>query len=184
MTERRDQPYPPKQLKMSVSKDAVTLLSDVSLADGYSLRGYSLGDEECWVALLKTGDVSNWDVRRFLSYILEPERTDGSRVVAMGDQLVAATFASQHDAVQKIGAIDYVVSRPDQRGNGLGRAVCVAVLRYLVDRDYKSVVLFTDDWRLPAINLYLSLGFIPEMTRDDMPSRWDAVKRQLGKGTT
>ena len=38
---------------------------------------------------------------------------------------------------------------------------------------------FTDDWRLPAIGLYLSMGFEPQMTREDMPRRWESIRRNL-----
>jgi mycothiol synthase len=68
------------------------------------------------------------------------------------------------------------------RGLGLGRAVCTGVVRYLVDRGYANVVLYTDDWRLPAIGLYLSMGFEPQMTRMDMPERWRRVQEQLEVG--
>ena len=36
-------------------------------------------------------------------------------------------------------------------------------------------------WRLEAIGLYLSLGFEPQMTRDDMPDRWSDIMQKLGK---
>jgi hypothetical protein len=41
------------------------------------------------------------------------------------------------------------------------------------------MILLTDDWRLPAIGLYLSLGFVPRMTHKDMPDRWDAIMQRL-----
>ena len=44
-----------------------------------------------------------------------------------------------------------------------------------------TVILYTDDWRLEAIGLYLSLGFEPQMTRDDMPDRWSDIMQKLGK---
>ena len=45
------------------------------------------------------------------------------------------------------------------------------------------MTLLTDDVRLPAIALYLSLGFAPDMTRDDMPGRWEKIMRQLDAGS-
>ncbi len=42
-----------------------------------------------------------------------------------------------------------------------------------------GVMLFTDDWRLPAIGLYLSMGFEPQMNREDMPGRWDRIRAKL-----
>ncbi len=170
---------PPEQLSMVMTLEKAKHLPDVVLSAGYVLRGYQPGDEQGWVDLLQLGEFSIWDVKRFKSYALEPERTEGSRVVCMGRKIVAATFASQHDHAARVASIDYVISHPEHRGKRLGRAVCTAVLRYLADRGYESVVLFTDDWRLPAIGLYLSLGFVPRLTREDMPSRWEAVMKQL-----
>ena len=78
-----------------------------------------------------------------------------------------------------MGVLDYVVTHPEHRGKGLGRATCIEVSRFLVDRGCKSVSLGTDDWRLPAIHIYLSMGFRPVMNRNDMPGRWAAVYENL-----
>ena len=54
-----------------------------------------------------------------------------------------------------------------------------AVAPSMVKRGYGKIILFTDDWRLPAIGLYLSMGFEPQMSGEDMPERWDAIHRSL-----
>ena len=79
------------------------------------------------------------------------------------------------------GVLDYVATHPDHQGRGLGRATCAAVSRYLVAQGCAMVSLLTDDWRLAAIHLYLSLGFEPVMNRDDMPERWARVMEGLGR---
>ena len=38
-----------------------------------------------------------------------------------------------------------------------------------------GVYLSTDDWRLPAIHVYLSLGWQPLIYAPDMEARWEAV---------
>lgn len=48
---------------------------------------------------------------------------------------------------------------PAYRGKTLGKAVCHVVMRYLVDKGYDTIVLETDDWRVPAIRIYQGLGF-------------------------
>ena len=93
-------------------------------------------------------------------------------------RIVASTFASWQE-MGRIGVLDYVACHPDHRGRGLGRAVCLGVLGFFAERGYESVSLTTDDVRLPAIALYLSLGFTPDMTRGDMPGRWEKIMRQL-----
>ena len=171
---------PPQQLSMTMTADRVQPLADVELPEGYVLRGYRHGDEEGWLELLHRGGfLREWDRARIDAHLADPERQDGSRVVYHHGALVAATFASRQTQPVRAGILDYVVSHPEHRGRGLGRAVCTAVMRFMVRRGYRRIALSTDDWRLPAIGLYLSLGFEPEMTREDMPARWAAVEKKL-----
>ena len=170
----------PMQLSMLISASRARQLPESEVPDGYELRGYLRGDEDSWVDLFNTGGFgSSWDRARFDEYMTAPERKEGSRVVAKGDRIVAATFASAEVDTDCTGRVDFVVSHPEVRGLGLGRAVCSGVVRYLISRGYANVILYTDDWRLPAIGLYLSMGFEPQMTRMDMPGRWRRVTEQL-----
>ena len=149
------------------------------MPEGYTIRGYEPGDEESWLSLILMGEFSNWDMERLEGFLLPTERREGSRVVAFGGEIVAATFASRRDPPQSVGVLDYVVSHPDHRGLGLGRAVCTSVIEFLVERDYDEINLHTDDWRLAAIGLYLSLGFDTDMIREDMPARWQSIADEL-----
>ena len=151
-----------------------------TVPEGYVVRGYQPGDEESWMELLNAGEYgSDWDRTRFDEYLTGPERATGSVVVTKNDRVVAATFASIEVGRENTGRVDFVTSHPDARGLGLGRVVCTGVVTYLVGRGYEQVILYTDDWRLPAIGLYLSMGFEPQMTRSDMPERWRRVIEQL-----
>ncbi|MXY21288.1 MAG: GNAT family N-acetyltransferase [Dehalococcoidia bacterium] len=174
---------PPKQLSMIITAQTAARMPVPAPPTGFCLRSYHPGDQDSWVALINTGDYgSDWDRARFDEYIRGPERKEGSRVTERDGVIVAATFASvQHD-MDDTGRVDFVTSLPENRGLGLGRLVCSEVVRYLVDRGYSRVILFTDDWRLPAIGLYLSMGFEPQMTREDMPGRWEAIRRNLEAG--
>ena len=172
---------PPKQLSMSITAQKVQRLGDVAVPEGYALRGYQPGDEDGWMTLLNLGGFGTpWDRKRLDEYLSDQERREGSRIVAHNNEIAAATFASRREEPVRVGVLDYVVSHPDHRNNGLGRAVCTAVLKFFVDSGYETVTLTTDDWRLPAIKVYISLGFEPQMTREDMPSRWRTATGKLG----
>lgn len=174
---------PPKQLSMIITAKTAARMPVPAPAHGFCLRTYQPGDEDSWVELINTGDYgSDWDRARFDEYILDPERKEGSRVVERDGVIVAATFASVQPDMNDMGRVDFVTSLPEYRGLGLGRLVCSEVVRYLVDRGYSRVILFTDDWRLPAIGLYFSMGFEPQITRVDMPERWEAISRNLEAG--
>ena len=171
----------PMQLRMTLPASSVNELPDVPLPDGYALRAYRAGDERSWVRLLNLAGFTTWDLQRIQKYLADAERGDGSRVVAKGDAIVSATFASRASwNDRQVGVLDFVASHPEHRRRGLSRAVCTAVLGFMVAAGYPEVILDTDDWRLPAIGMYLSLGFEPVMRREDMPARWDVVRQKLG----
>ena len=44
---------------------------------------------------------------------------------------------------------------------------------------YQRFALKTDDWRLPAVNMYRKLGWKPWLFDDDMPGRWQALCQKL-----
>ena len=175
MTEKKE------QLSMTMGREQALELPDVGPPEGYVVRGHQPGDGPAWIALLEHGSFSEWSLERFDSYMQGRERIEGSCVAVKGGSLVAATFASVQDDDTDVGRLDFVVSHPEHRGNGLGRVVCTVVMKHLARRGFETTVLFTDDWRLPAIGLYLSLGFKPRMTAPGMPGRWKAVRQKLSE---
>ena len=171
---------PPKQLSMVITAEQARRMPEPGLPPGYELRAYRPGDEDSWVDAINTGEFYGvWDRAHFEEYIRGPERMEGSRLVVRDRQVVAATFASIEEDAPELGRLDFVVSRPEYRGLGLGRVVCTEVVRGLIEKGYDSVVLYTDDWRKPAIGLYLSMGFEPRMDREDMPERWERIRAKL-----
>ena len=172
---------PPMQLHMYVDAENVHRLPDIPLEEGYALRGYAPGDEERLLDLLHAAEFfQDADLDYLKDYLAKPERREGTRFVVRGEEIVAVTFASQRSLEPMVGGLDFVACHPDHRGKRFGRAVCTAVLKYLVDRGYGRVTLTTDDWRLPAIKTYLALGLVPEMCREDMPGRWRVIYEKLG----
>ena len=183
-------PLPPKQLSMVIDEATVDRLPDVLLPAGYVIRPCRPGDTASWADALRAGGFESWGEEQVLEFLEGAERREGSRVVEQDGRVVAATFATRISNRPSLtlagggdtseeGALDYVVTHPEHRGRGLGRATCTEVSRFLVARGYKTVSLGTDDWRLPAIHIYLSMGFRPIMNRNDMPARWAAVYEKL-----
>ncbi|MDE0002636.1 MAG: GNAT family N-acetyltransferase [Rhodospirillaceae bacterium] len=184
-----------KQLCMVIGAVGVLSMPDVGVSEGYALRRYRRGDVESMGATLRAAGFTDWDADRVLGYLEDADRRAGSAVVELEGRVVASTFASRmpSDRVSpstgkpgepwREGVLDYVATDPDHQGRGLGRATCTAVSRYLVGQGCEMVSLLTDDWRLPAIHLYLSMGFEPVMNREDMPGRWARVRAELkGQG--
>ena len=120
-----------------------------------------------------------WDARRLTEYLKGPERIAGSRVIADCDNMAAAAFASQNPEKPSMGQLDFVVTHPLYRRQGLARSVCTTVLRFLEEKNYQEIILSTDDWRLEAIALYMSLGFAPMIEGPDVSFRWTEVMKQI-----
>ncbi len=181
--------YLPMQPSMEISAERARRMPAAPVRDGFDLRGCRPGDEESWIELINTGGFGiPWDRAKLDEYLEGAERREGSRLaVSRADgRILAATFASREEpdgGGDAVGRLDFVVAHPEVRGTGLGRAVCSAVVRWLIDeRGYESVILYTDDWRLPAIGLYLSMGFEPRLNRPDMVGRWAAARAKLAEG--
>ena len=117
----------------------------------------------------------------FYDYELMPrkELKEGTHIVVHNDEVVGVTFAGVVDATE--GRLDYVAADPRFSGKGIGWAVCAGVVRHLLEQGYKTAVLWTDDWRLPAIVTYMKVGFEPVMYREDMERRWEGVHARLAR---
>jgi ribosomal protein S18 acetylase RimI-like enzyme len=61
---------------------------------------------------------------------------------------------------QRIGWIDYIGTAPEQRQQGLGRAILLASLQQMQTWGADTVMLITVNVNTPAVRLYNSTGFI------------------------
>ena len=145
----------------------------------YGLRTFRPGDEDAWVDLLLTGEFGMWDrprLDRMIAGDRAPLPPAGIFFVTAGEQLVgtACTFlyAGEHGDIAELG---WVVVHPRHRGHGLGLQVCRAVLGFVRTLGIHYAYLLTEDFRLPAIKIYLALGFAPEMVDPSHPAWWAAI---------
>ncbi|MGE3075581.1 MAG: GNAT family N-acetyltransferase [Dehalococcoidia bacterium] len=93
-------------------------------------------------------------------------------------RLVAATGVLERPLRGKPALeMAWVTRHPAHAGLGLGRAVFIRALREVLARRPGTLVyLYTDDHRLTAIEMYLDLGFVPELRSDrSYPGRWERV---------
>jgi mycothiol synthase len=102
--------------------------------------------------------------------------------VTTGD-VVASAVAAEYlrEGHPDPGSLQWVMADSSHLGKGLGRAVIVAATANLAKARYSRVYLSTDDWRLPAISLYLKLGWKPLLFQPDMEGRWKTIFTQLGQ---
>ena len=96
-----------------------------------------------------------------------------------GERVATVTTITHRD---RSGYVHMVKAIPAERGKGLGQAMAQYALRIFEQRGIETVILTTDDFRLPAIKTYLDAGFLPVVhgERDsEINRRWDAVLENL-----
>ncbi len=169
------------QLKMRCNR--LDALPPVALPSGYSLCTLLERDEADWIeALNATGQLGEWNGDKARKE-LEGERhviKEGLFIITFADRpaATACTVDPVRDAVRL--ELGWVSVSPEHQAKGLGYQVCLAVMHYTYKLGYSEIYLGTDDWRLPAIKIYLNLGFEPEIIHESQPARWKAVYETLG----
>jgi mycothiol synthase len=150
---------------------------------GYVLRQYRPKDLKQYIDLMAGAGFTGWTEQQ-VNNMIRNLLPDGFFVIEhkASHKLVATTVAGhRHTALHPFGGeLGWVAGDPKHKGKGLGTAVCAAVTARFIQAGYKEIYLSTDDWRLPAIMVYLRLGYEPMLYADDMKGRWKAVCKKLG----
>ena len=171
-------PRIPPLLEMAWSQER-TEKPEVSVPAGYTLRQYRPQDREAYDRLMAAAGMEPCSLAYWDRHILP----DGFFVIECesSKQLVAACFASHHptDRHPRAGNFGWLAADPAHGGKGLGRAVSAAVTARLIEGGYKNIYLETHDHRLPAIRIYLSMGWVPLLYCDEMHGRWERICEQL-----
>ena len=173
----------PGQLKM-IRRD-LKRLPRPRTARGYRLRTYRAGDEADWARLVKASIGGNWDAKSAHSNLTGQERffPDGLFFAETAQGKVVGTACAWRRSADgwEEGELHMVAVDEEHRGHGLGRALSVAVLRYFREKGFKRVRLSTDDFRVPALAIYLDLKFDPITVDELHRQRWQDLRALLRK---
>lgn len=175
----------PEQLRMLWPTDRLHLPPTPTIHPDYDLRTYRPGgeDEAGWYRLMELAGFGVWDEARLAPIYARilPRGWFFAVHRETGALAAAAMACHEHRLLHPFGgALNWVCGDPAHRGKGLGMAVCAAVTARLLAAGYENVFLLTDDFRLPAISIYLRLGYRPFLFAADMEDRWRAVYEALG----
>jgi len=153
----------------------------ITVAEGYQLDTFKDGDEDALVSLIQKSGLGNWAKNRIadMRRTLLPGGLFVIRHVGTGTIVATANANNDPSIYSEAGELGWVAADSDHAGKGLGFSVCAAVVNRFLVAGYKTIYLKTDDYRLPAIKVYLNLGFTPDLFREDMPPRWEKVLQNL-----
>lgn len=155
-------------------------LNNIELPTGFTLQNYQRGYEKDWENIVQqsfgqffdfsmmTNDPSFQPNRIF--FVISPEGVPVS---------TSSAFWQENWGVDA-GYLHMVATYPEYRGMGLGYAVTLAAMQQMVAENRTRAVLQTDDHRLPAIKMYLKLGYEPKLTEWEHVYRWRQLLHQLG----
>ena len=146
---------------------------------GYELLTYSDDLLEPWLALLDAvfPEYAPFNRERWRERIVQapqfwPDGTFFIRHTATGELCACAYAWIDDPAERELARVEWVAALEAHRGKGLGRLVTELVLHYMADHAYSAVMLETEPPLLPAINLYLSLGFVPTPRNEKELAHW------------
>ncbi len=153
-------------------------LPPFALPEGFTLHTHAEGSEAIWEDIIERSFGTHFSFDKCIrggggyrpEYVLYISRN--------GIDIATAT-AVEKDTFPGEGWFRMIGTVPEARGSGAGRLVMTAALYSLAARGFKSTVLSTDDFRLPAISIYLSLGFEPLYTHESHNERWKKVFSEL-----
>ena len=152
------------------------------LPEGYALC--TLETEEdlqgCFYACTEGLSLEEWTLEQFREVSLDRVGIEKEQMYMIRDpqgKIVATATAWQRGETE--GYLHLVSALPEVRGMGFGYILCQKVLDFFLDQGITSIQLDTQDFRLPAIKVYLKLGFIPVLYDYDMADRWRDVFDKL-----
>ena len=174
---------PPRaQLQMVWPERLLDRPPEVTLPEGYVLRNFRFQEAPAYYALMDGAGFKEWNDDKLFPWFarLLPHGFFVIEHTPTG-ALVATAMASRNPKPlhPEGGELGWVAADAKHGGKGLGKAVCAAVVRSFLEAGFKRIYLLTDDWRLPAIKVYLQLGWDPFLFAPDMDERWKIVCEQL-----
>ena len=155
------------------------------LPDGYTLREFRDADEHAYHELFRLA----WPDEGTLDHTRKHALPGGFLVIEhnASRDLVASCVAfgvESPDSHPHDGSLGWLVVDPAHGGRNLGTLAAAMVTNRLLDERYAAPWLGTEDDRLVAIDIYLKLGWEPDMYVDGMEERWRKIFAHLKQRQT
>jgi mycothiol synthase len=131
--------------------------------------------------MIENGELGSWERERFQQILSTQPIYSGQQFVFNGDNIVACAGAylrSQNGS--QSWEIGWIATDPNYFGMGLGSHVIIRAIRFARFHQPHPIFLLTDDFRIPAISLYLKIGFYPSVLNEKrIISRWMKILNEL-----
>ena len=176
-----------QNISVVMIREDLDALPEYDIPEGYGLRWYRPGDEEAWVRIHQLADNYN-DASLDLYRGQFGEETEVLRkrqcfLTREGDGLVGTATAwfdeDYHGA--EFGRIHWVAIVPSEQGKGLSKPLLARACWRLRELGHDRAYLMTSTARVPAINLYLTFGFVPDVRNAEDRDVWRKLRQHVRK---
>jgi GNAT superfamily N-acetyltransferase len=159
-------------------------MAAMTLPSGYRMRFYLEGDRAVWLRIQDHDPYFVPTAATFAASLPGDDALLAERVMFLanpaGEDVGTVTAWSNNNLTgREIGQIHWVALVPEVRGRGLAKPMVSAACALLYRRGYREACLETNTRRLPALNLYLALGFRPFVRSETERQAWRSVAPQL-----
>ncbi len=164
--------------------DRLEDLPPVGFPEGFREKKTLEDRQEDYLRVMRRSLVENADGEWFRKTFSSDPAYDPADmiVVCRGREPVAAAAAWTREwKGRSVGLVHWVGVDPDCRRRGVGRALVLCVLRRLREKGFREAILLTEDYRIQALGLYLSLGFRPVDLHWTHRLRWRRVRRKVAE---
>lgn len=167
--------------QLLMRKQDLTVADGATPPEGYAVRAHRADQHDELAAVLAAAFPDyEWTADHVCGRLVEAPDVEAVYVVEH-EGLPVATASARYVPEQwpDSGYVHWVGCHPAHWGRGLGRLITLRVLEHFAEMGRKDAVLETDDPRLPAIRIYLGIGFQPEPYMAGHAGRWEAVMKAL-----
>jgi len=152
---------------------------------GYSVRWYRPGDERLWVQIHERVDkynAANLDLF-WKEFGRDPDLPARRQCfLCDADDAAVGTVTAWFDndyRGRRYGRLHWLALVPEVQGRGLSKPLVSLTCRRMRELGHDRAYLMTSTARLPAINLYLQFGFVPDISSPDDLSAWRELRQFL-----
>lgn len=169
--------------QLLMEKTDLTNVPTPPVPDGYLLRTFQDGDEAGLGRIYEAAALGAADPESVRDRMMRHPcfRPDRIFVVEHNGQLAGTAAAWIETGDPGVGYLHMLGVLPEHRGKGLGALLAVETIHYTRNEGFSAQRLLTDDWREPAVKLYLDLGYYPLITDETHPERWQALAEKLNR---
>lgn len=174
-------------LSISMLRHTLDDLPEYAVPEPFSIRWYQPGDAAHWVDIHVEADEFN----TLTKTVYDREFGVDEAVLAQrqaflcngqGTPIGTASAWFEPDYTgQPFGQVHWVAIRPRYQGRGLSKPLLSAICQRMFALGDTRAFLHTSTARIPAIQLYLKFGFVPEIRGDGVHDRqaWRQVKTHV-----